>query len=386
MKTVKAVFVTLPYRTAQSKWLDGAESRHVDGLEIFQLVVGDTPVELHVLKYDWQHAFSVGGETPRVSWNNRNPPGRPVIDAMLRDLAELARAGYSLCLWEEAIHCYPAVAVHLKQIFAHSVLLAANDNGGCAVHSVGWTAVATGPSAGFFNSVIHGNTIWKNDGSQTSDMYRSLGVSDLYYATQPLSPSFGEELTARNFTFEARIQQLHEHRYSNDLAFVGGLHGDFRFALNTAESSNLFQTAELRTRIYGAGMRDGLLLPQDAVDMWGRPVAALYLDSFATVNLQFIGLMSMRQYDAWESGTLLLQRDPVGELDEFGIKNGVHYVEYDLTVQDLIVKIKYYQAHMSETQAILLAGRDKGRELREKYNRARALEQILEKHWHKWGW
>lgn len=384
VRVLRAVAVKLSYRTATSPWLDVPACRTEGDYEVYRLMLEDGPIELHVCSYDWRRAYAIAGIPAQVSWDNRKTQPRQVIDAMVRDLQDLAQAGNRLCLWEEAYHCCPGVAEHLKRIFSHSVLMAANDNDGCGV--VGWTQVATGPSARFFDSVIHGNIIWKNDGSRTADMYRSLGVSDLYYATQPLSPSFGDSLTDRGFDFDDRMAKVRHKEYSLDLAFVGGQHGRLRYILNEPTTSALFMSSGIRSKIYGYGMRDGDLLPKDAVDDWGRPVAGLYLNAFSTVNIPFIGLLSMRMYDAWESGTLLIQRDPVGELDEFGIKDGVHYVGYDGTMHGLICMIRCQQDCADETESILRAGRLKGRHMRETYSKIHAMERLLSRHSHKWDW
>jgi len=388
VRRIDAVSVKLPYRNSRSKWLDGSRVRYEGDTEIFTYNVGREPLEVHSHQYNWQQAFLSAGLEPPIVWDNRKPPVQQVLDNMVMGLARMAPTHKELCLWEEAFHCYPPVAKQLKHIFTHSVMIAANDNGGCKVHKEGWSAIATMPSAQYFDSVIHGNIIWKTDGAKTADMYRSLGVTDLYYATQPMSPSFGDRLTALKFDFEHRLEELKKGRYIYDFSFVGSAHGDYRYVLNLPETTALFQAKGVRTVLYGAGMRDGSLLPHesDNVDIWGMPVADLYLNSFATANVPFIGLLSMRLYDAWETGTLLIQHDPVGELDDFGIEPDVHYASYDGSVADMIRVIKYYQQHMSETERILRAGFAKGREMQLRYSKERTIEDLLNHHSHKWGY
>lgn len=382
MKSVEAVYI--PASPLPGKWPESADTDFSTALaarETLEYCVNGEPVNVHMRWYTPLCAYAAEKELPfptdsHPPWDNRVSPAQQVLTTMLRHIEQIAANGCKICFWWGPWHCYPAVAVHLKRLFVHSIMIWEND---CPMT----TALSTWPVAEYFDSGIHGNVIWTTDGDRTGAMYKSRGTGDTFYATQPLTPFFEDGLKMASFSIDTRITQLINGAYSNDLVFLGGLLGDRRAALNTIETTALFNAAGLRTKIHGIGMRDGQLLP---AELFGRPGANLYLDSFATVNVPFIGLMSMRQYDAWESGTLLIQHDTVGELDEFGIVAGTHYVAYNGTIQDMIDKIQYYKSNMAKTEAILRAGHAKGRELREKYSKKRAIEQILEKHGHKWGW
>jgi hypothetical protein len=321
---------------------------------------------IHVLPV--QHPFIV----------NTMPPPQPVLDWWVRDLEALAASGVTLVLWEHAYQCYPPVAQHLKRLFKHSILIHGDD---CP----GSTEIKTAPIAQYFDSVFHGNLIWTAPGEKTADLYHRLGVQDTHYLT--LGPTGGFTPTLPGgapFDLDQRIQQLSEQRYLHDVVFAGSMMGTYRQRYNEPEATALFNAAGLKVKLYGVGMRDGPLVPRIPSTI-GKPVGQLYAAAFSTVNIQFIGLISTRSYDAWSSGTLLVQYDPVHELDPIGILPGVHYAHYDGTVQGLINTVRYYQHHFDEAERILRAGYEIGPKLQAEYNMTRAVERVLAKFASKWS-
>ena len=416
MSTPIVEMVIVGYTPLWKKWPLTQDMSYNDILSqrsdtLYHTTKGD--VVIRTRHYPIHRGYVIAGhlETPvkHPFINNLLPPPHKVMDAMLRDLRDIANDGVTICLWEHAYQCYPYVAQHLRNIFKHSIIVHADDCPGA-------TEIKTQPVARHFDSAIHGNIIWKLDGSKTEDLYKGWGVTDTHYLTLSVTGGFmpgladwmkepdvkdakdagvgsgiaplrqeGVPSTGKSFDIDRRVAQLRAKAYTFDLAFVGGKLGQFRPKLNEPGTTAAFRAAGLRTKIAGIGMRDGALLPRIPATL-GGPVAQLYINSFSTLNLQFIGLMGTRPYDAWASGTLLLQWDPVGEMAEVGAQDGVHFVGYDGTIVDLIAKVKYYQAHMDETESIVRAGLELGSELPKKHSMCKALERILVKYKDKIGW
>jgi len=321
----------------------------------------------------------------RHTINNLVLPPQPVIDLMIKELTEIAKE-CKICYWEHARHCYPPVAECMSKVFAHSILTNADD-------SHGSTEIRTEPVAQFFSSVFHGNFIWTEEGEKTEDLYRNLGVKDIHYYSMSSSGGFLDGLRDAGwmqgdvFDMDRRIQQLRDGKYETDLVFVGGNMGKHRTKYN--ENADLFAQSGVRLKLYGIRMKDDVLRPHPMFGYdphgLGWPVANVYLNSFSTVNIQFIGLMATRPFDAWASGTLLFMWDPVGELKQCGIEDKVHYVAFD-GFQDLINKVKYYKGHMDEVEPILRAGHAFGAAFPFEHSVRNAMRKVLATNKHKWGW
>lgn len=396
--------VIVGYQPSWAKWPDTNDLNYDSVLSWrsdYACKIGDETVTVRRRWYPVHRAYVVAGvlklPAPHPAINNLMVPPKSVLDAMTYDLECVANDGCQLCVWEHAYQCYPEVAQHLKRLFVHSTLISADD-------SPGSTEPKTAPIAKFFNSAILCNVTWNASGERTSDLYRRLGVDETYYVALSCTGGFMEGMATsiglryggaqtghdgpmvqQPFDLERRIAQIRSGAYAHDLVFVGVSLGSVRQQLNLPETSALFSAAGLRTRIHGWAMRDGELLPRTST-MPGHPVAMLYLNSFATVNPRFVGLMGTRPFDAWASGTLLVQHDPVGEMEHIGLKSGVHYASYDGTVQGLIRTVKYYKTHLDETEAILREGYRVGKELPEKYSIPGAINEILRKNRERLGW
>lgn len=416
MKSVEAVIVG--YLPWEKKWPDSSDTDYNSVLgkrdSIEYNVDGET-VKVIVRWYPVFRAYAMAGVSPPLHHpyinNSINPP-QSVMDAMHYDLMCIANDGCKLLFWEHAYQCYPPVAQFLKGMFAHSVLIHCDD-------APGSTEIKTLPIARFFDSAIVGNIIWNASGEKTKDLYRRMGINDTHYLAlsttggfmeglaeqiglpkkaeegigiAPLRHGFGGARTGYagvgekpGIDLDRRIDQIRRGAYSNDVVFVGGCMGPHRAKFNTAESAACLASAGIRNRILGIGMRDGPLMPRDPATL-GRTVAKLYLDSFAALNIQFIGLMGTRPFDAWASGTLLVQWDPVGELADLGVVAGIHYAAYDGTIPGLISTIRYYQSHLDETEEILRSGYEISLVLPKENSIPRATERILSANKSKWGW
>lgn len=410
MPVIEAVIVG--YLPSWGKWPDSSDTD-------YNAILGqrvDAPYSLHgapltlrTRRYPVHRAYAVAGQlklpphTPHPFINNLNPPPQPVLDAMIYDLDCVARDGCQLCLWEHAYQCYPYVAQHLRRIFKHSILLHGDD-------APGSTEIKTAPIAKFFDSVLHGNLVWHPGGEHTAALYRRLGVADTHYVTMSMTGGFVEGLGAwgqhvepapapgtvvmrrsplhpmvrrAEVDLERRLAGLRAGQYQYDLVFVGANMGQQRPKLNRPETTQALATAGLRTKFHGVGMRDGELAPRNPAAL-GTPVAQLYLNAFAVLNLQFVGLMGTRVYDAWAAGNLLVQWDPVGELDLLGVRAGEHYAGYDGTIPGLIRTVRYYQAHFDETERIIRAGHEQGPQLSTQHSVYGGVQAVLQKFAHKW--
>ena len=419
-KVIEAVIVG--YHANWCKWPDTEDRNYLDILALREdgkYVVNGEEVTMRVRWYPVHRAYTMAGVTelplqhPFI--NNTLVPPQSVLDAMVVDLRAMASDGCKILFWEHAYHCYPFVAQRLKGLYAHSVLIHCDD-------SPGATETKTQPIAKFFDSVFHGNLIWLPNGELTEYLYQHrLGVADTHYIALSTTGGFrcglsdwivggaaqssddgigiaplryalgGSEASYLNrtavgwFNMDRRVKQIRSGAYANDLVFVGGLMNDLRSRLNEQSCTALFHTAGLRTKIYGIGMRDGPLLPRVPVSL-GQTTAPLYLDSFSALNVPFIGLVGTRPFDCWASGTLLLQHATTNELAVLGINPGVHYAEFDGSIEDLIRTVRYYQQHLDETEAVIRAGHALGEELSRRYSLQNATEEVLTKFEHKWGW
>jgi hypothetical protein len=317
------------------------------------------------------------------------------------DLLDAANDGCQICLWD-ADFSYPQMTQRLRDIFPHTIRSFSNDG-------PSGTKTKTDPIAAHFDTALHGNRICSLSGERTGQHYKDLGVKDVRYTCQNESNGFIEGLgdwvrpsrscyadawqklppaESTGFDFDRRMSQFRTNGYANDLVFVGGRTGPFRHKINS-EAGQM----NLRTRFYGGGMRDGLLgagavtghdLNSDLRE--GSLVTKLYLDSFAVLNLQYIGLLSTRLFDAWASGSLLFMWDPIDELAEVGIHSGEHYVGFDGTVADLAAKVRYYQSHLDETERIIRAANKRSVLFRTEYGFHNTMPRILSDYKSKWGW
>jgi len=416
MKTIEAAIIG--YRPDWQKWPDTGDTNYDSVLlqrndTLYDLGdLGD--VTLRTRWYPIHRGYAVANhlqlpmQHPFI--NNLMNPWMPVLDAMIYDLECLANDGVQLVIWEHAYQCYPYVAQHLKRIFKHSVLIHCDD-------SPGATEIKTDPIAKFFDSAIVGNLIWTTAGEKTKDLYARWGVIDTHYLAlsttggfmegladahgwvkpredgvgiAPLRHGFGGAQTGYSgppchgrLDLDRRMAQLRAKDYDHDLSFVGGGMGGFRPLLNHPTTTQTFNQAGLRTVVAGIGMRDGPLMPRDPATL-GHTVAGLYLRSFAALNVPFIGLMGTRPFDAWASGTLLVQHDPVGELDGIGVRPGVHYADFDGTIAGLVQAVRYYQQHMDEAEAIIRAAYEVCWSLPKTYSIPGAVARILLANWGKW--
>jgi len=353
--------------------------------------VGSEAVTVRVRWYPVHRAYVAAGvqalPTPHPYVDNTKPPAKSVLDAMIGDLAAIARE-CRICYWEHAHQCYPAVASSLGRLFRHSILLHGDD---CP----GSTEIKTMPIACYFDSVFHGNVIWRSDGDRTRDLYRRFGVRDTHYVSA--FTSAGLERGIRDlgwcrpdgtFDLDRRIDQLRAGGYDCDLAFVGAKMGGQRMLLDGY--ADLLRGVGLRVRFHGVGMRHGPLQPYPPIGIhplglaW--PLADLYMRSFSTVNCPFIGLMGTRPFDAWMSGVLLVSADPVGEMSSLGIQPGIHYAAYDGTLAGLASTVLHYKGHVDETERIVRAGYEFGRKFFAQHSVDRAMERVLAANVHKWGW
>lgn len=398
--------VTIGYQPSWRKWPDSGDIDFSDVMAKRQDVyytINGKPVTVRLRWYPVHHAYAVARVpmTPVAHpvINNTVLPPKPVLEAMLRALEGIAADGVELCYWEHAYQCYPSVAQHLKRLFKHSVLIHGDD---CP----GSTEYKTQPIARFFDSIFHANLVWAPTGETTANLYKRMGVDDAHYLAlsgtggllEGISEWMGAQQaeqtnraldadyrfrpaalsTATPLDLERRIQQLRERRYRYDMVFVGLNAPPYRCMLNTPEFEAMCKQAGLRTAIKGTNMRDGLLRPWVPATL-GTPVAKLYFDSFSVLNRQLVSLMATRPFDAWATGTLLLMWDPFGELDLIGVKKDVHYASYDGSLQDLINRVKYFQAHFDEAEAIIRAGHVRGRELPTEHCAFSATTRMLTK-------
>jgi len=386
MRTIEGVIVG--YQNVWRKWPDSEDRDYSSVLakrELREYTVAGESIVVCMRWYPAHRAYVLAGVNKTPVWhpsiNNTVLPPQSVMDAMLKDLTDIANDSVTLCYWEHAYQCYPYVAQHLKRIFKHSILMHADD---CP----GSTELKTEPIAKYFDSVIHGNVIWHPNGELTSSLYNRLGIQDTHYVALGVSAGFMKGLdnelsVGQVFSVEDRIEQLREGGYSYDMVFVGGALGDQRAILNEDKTTALFKAAGLRTRILGVGMRDGTLHPRIPPDL-GTPVAAVYLSAFSVLNMPMVGLMGTRPFDAWASGTLLIQQEMTHELRHLGILSGEHYAPFNGTMEDLIRVVRYHQEHFDETVKMIRAGYKYGMELSRRYNSKTAMESILTKARNKW--
>lgn len=406
-KVIEAVIVG--WKPSWGKWPDTADMNYSSVLaqrvDVPHTVNGEQVV-LRLRWYPIHQAFVKAGVAtlpmPHPWINNTRPPPAVVYAAMVRDFEELARDGCKICFWEHAFHCYPAVSYRLKKVFAHSVFVFCDD---CPEA----TGIKSLPVAPHFDTVFHGNLLCTPAGAKTRDLYLRLGVPDVQYFALSTTAGFmrGVRLalgrpagdpdealgsaplryrpvdTTDGVDINQRMQQLRTGSYTNDVVFVGGCLGENRNRLNSPEFAETFQRSGLRAQIKGYGMRDGILQPR-VLDGMGEPVAKLYLDSFAALNPRSAGLMGTRPFDAWASGTLLFQKDPVDELAQLGVQAGRHYVEYDGTAADLCSKVLYYKSHLDEVEAILREGKQVGDRLSVEHSIWSATSRVLNNNTKKW--
>lgn len=389
--------VVIGWRRCWGKWPDTDDMDYTlirDSRQELQLSESQS---LLLRVYPVHRAFARTGTqdlpTKHPFINNTIIPNERVLKRMVKDLEDIARDGCRICIWEHARFCYPEVAQHLKRIFDVSILIHCDDSEG----PQGSTELRTRPVAQYFDAVLHGNVIWTKDGQTTMDLYRSFGLKHVRFFCMGTTGGFCEELfggllqvetgicpisyvtTSRlkGVDISRRMKQFSVQNYDYDIVFVGGLMGKERVDINSSESMMKFEGVGLKTKIAGIGMRDGPLLPRVAETL-GGPVAKLYLKSFAVLNLPFIGLMGTRPYDAWLSGNPLVQHDPVGELKHLGIESGVHYIDYDGTVDHLIEQVLYYKNNLRKLEVILRLGQAKGRQLMSEYSLQKGLMTLLE--------
>ncbi len=371
--------VTLAYSSAWKKWPDTQDKCFDDILRIRQESTYRTrsgkDVTVRMRWFPVHLPFVSAGEmtlpTTHPYINNLREPSPKVRGEFVRQILALAKDGCEICFWQNAWNCYPSVAQAVLPAFKHRVVMNGDD-------APGSTEIRTSPVAKHFNAVFHMNLIWNHNGERTADLYRRLGVSHTYYVsiggtTSGLFASYDELM---GFDLDKRIDSIRNGQYDYDLVFVGGLMGPTRADMNRVECAAMFKHAGMRTLFHGIGMRDGILQPMSPIDM-ARPVSSLYLRSFAVLNAPFVGLMGTRPFDVWAIGSLLLQHDAHGELAQIGVLPSVHYVEHNGTYADMIDKVRYYRAHVDETEKILREGHAIGRSLPGMFSHQKAMERLL---------
>jgi len=390
MHRIEAVIVG--WQAGWNKWPDSEDRDYSSVLSRRALLELDS-VEVCFRWYPIHRAYTIAGEGLPVTHpyvNNTVLPSANVRKIMVADLRAIALDGCRLCIWEQAIQCYPDVVYYLSELFRHAILIHCDD---CP----GSTELKTERIASYFDTVFHGNIVWNRAGEHTSALYRRLGVEDAHYIAlgttggfldglldnpegteegagiTPLRYGLSSALPGRKpFSLDDRIAALRRREYRYDLAFVGGALGDQRAEFNRFVAAN----RDLRIACFGIGMSGGPLTPR-IPRIIGRPVAKLYLSSFATINIPFIGLMGTRPFDAWASGTLLFQHDALHELEAVGVQAGKHYVNF-AGFGSLSSSIRHYQKELDETEEILRAGHALGEKLRAKYSIKAALASVLD--------
>lgn len=387
MKLVEQVIVC--HYSGWGKWPDsqdmdysGIMAQRTDG----HYTVDGESVTVRTRRYPAFRAIAATGKDIRVDYPgiDNNQEMAPVAAAqMVADLAGIAKE-CKIIYWEHGWNCPPSVASHLKRLFAHSILFHGDD-------SPMASKLRSIPIARYFDSAFHGNVIWTHEGERTAKLYKSNGCADTHYIGPGPTGGFVEGLGA--FDLEDRIRKIRAGQYSLDLVFVGGLIGPTRQMFNTRLHGfrSAGQVQGLRIRFHGIGMVDGCIPPQDpnariGCPTLGKTVAPVYLDSFATVNLQYVGLPSSRMVDAMISGTLLFMWDPTGELAEIGVLPNVHYALFDGTFPGLLNRVMHFKTHLDETEKIVRAAYTLGKGFSRQHSVDQALTQILTANKQKWGW
>lgn len=387
MKVIEQVVVC--HYASWGKWPDTPDTNYDDVMsqrtEGHYTVDGE-PVTIRTRRYPAYRAIAATGKhlvIPYPGIDNNVELNPAAAQQMVADLEAIGKE-CRICYWEHGCNCPPGVASHLKRIFAHSILFHGDD-------SPLASKLRSMPIARYFDSAFHGNIIWTEKGNRTAQLYKDHGCPDTHYIGPGPTGGFVEGLG--KFDLEERIQLLKTGRYSLDLVFVGGLIGPTRMMMNTRLHG--FRSAGrvhgLRIKFHGIGMVDGCIPPQDPNSRVGCPtigktVAPVYLDSFAVANFQYIGLASSRMVDAMISGTPLLMWDPVGELAAVGVQANVHYMLFDGSFPGLLDRVIYYKTHLDETEQIVRAAYELGKNFSRKNSIDQALTRVMSANKSKWGW
>lgn len=321
-----------------------------------------TPLRIKLTEkvYPIYHAYAkagcrdIPGDRHPLDINNFDPPPQEVLEQMVRDLEHFGK-GCQAVIWNYAVQCFPFVTQHLKRIFNFSTLLFRDDCPGSSEHKT-WMV------AGDFNLVQHQMYVWNYEtGQLTSDEYEARGTE----YTQCISPpgtSLGIEpyIAKEGFDAGAKVQSILDGTVPTGLVYVGNsgypnpIRREFIAQLN--KRSEELEPLGLTSKLWGKGMRDGVLGERLSLAGDGSYFAEEYVNALFTINYPVSSVFNARLLDSWRLGVIQLIPDRHDELPAFGFKNGTHFIKFDGTFKGFIETLWEWKDQKGRLANIARAG------------------------------
>lgn len=368
MRTLETQQLVVTERPAWNKWPSTADSDFSSVLdtrwtERYLSMDGDTELLVHNRLYPIYSTYQATGAPLNVPYpqiNNTVLPDQHVLDRQLEDLQRFSR-DCQVVKWEHAYQCFPSVAKHLPELFKLSILVFGDD---CP----GSSDLKSFPIAGYFDVLWHMMFVWNYDtGERTDIKYKSLGVKYCKFTPCANADGLLTWVNETGFDVATKIAATSERLANPSLVFVGSI-GQSNMSRRAffhelaGFARQQLPVAGWRTRLYGCGMPDGFLEPQQHPHGKGYIVAPIYVDATFGVNFAESSIFNTRLLDLWTMGVAQLVHDPHNELAVNGIHANEHYISYDGTCTDLLRQLEWWRARPAELAALLIRAEQKGRD------------------------
>jgi hypothetical protein len=378
---IQANELVIDYRKSWGKWPDTWAtdySRIEETSTPLKYVQGDHTIIGETFTYPVHAAYTRAGialpepgEASRRFTREATPPA--VLQQMIRDLRRYEDR-CQILLWPHARQLHSVVAEQLPEIFPLRVLIFGDDAPQSSEHK-------TFPSARYFSALLHYMYIWHpQTGVLTAEMYRRHGLPNCKFVM--LGPTEGLKQYLEGFDLPGKAEGIRAGQLPPvGLAFVG-CYGQSNFARNEAMAAlavqrERFHRLGLTTRLHGAAYAnsDGVLRPFRVDD--GATVGALYTKTLFGPNWAVSSLFNRRLFDLWRCGVVQLLHDPHGELREFNILPGKHYIPFDGTISHCYETVQRWLQRPNGVADMILRAAALGQQLETRYSLDRILAETV---------
>jgi len=265
--------------------------------------------------------------------NNLKKPSSDVMDQLTEDLIALSKT-HEILRWQHAYQCYPEVMSRVVRegSFRLKILEFGDD---CP----GSSEFKTFPVAQFFDVLVYRMGVWDYaTGVRTADKYQDLGLSRCILHIGGTSDHLLTWCQENEYSIRTRAEP------DIDLIFIG-----YRGDMNPPRRRFLEELCRRVPETHqpfllrGWGMPDGDLLPRSDVNRNGYVIAPYYARSRFGVNYPISSIYNGRLFDLFEMGVVQIVHDKHHELADFGYEDGIHYLEFDGTVDGLFAVMDHYR-------------------------------------------
>lgn len=308
------------------------------------------------------------------------PPEYPAIDNTLRPHAKIEKEqervlsemsqGMDGIYWDHVHHCHSSIAHVIPNLAPVRVINFADDCPNSSEHK-------TIPVAKYFTDLIHSMNVWDfGSGKRVSDLYAENGLSSCYFAPNGRTAGLDQGIDDIGFDFEERVDRIERGIYPKiDLGYVGLLGGN-KYRRSILRRLAVGDIQGISVKAYGFGFPGGELGDRRDPLGCGYFFPNLYSNVLFGLNAQMSSLFNTRLMDLWYMGVAQLIHDPHGEMGERGFLDGIHYIEFDGSAEDMREKILDWKSRPKDLAQMLRKARKDSVEFLAEHNSGRALARI----------